>query len=202
MTFYIIKKSPFSKLKLFKGIQESVDREKMLINPSNKDYLRINTDDIIFNIKIQKNFEKQYTWIKKDVFEYYKNQLFWSHKIKNIKRIGIIFHHKLDKHTDLHDSISLLTDKKVKEIENIGITFSKKLQTIDGIIKKDVNDYRNTIYNLQEVKEGLLVDFDFQHYFDPEVEDLRDCATDKFFVDALSYLQNNFHSWLSKYGGK
>ena len=196
------KKSPFAQISLFKTIQESAEREKILINPSKKDYLRVNTDDIIFNIKLENNFEKQYAWIKNDVLNYFKNQLFWSHKIKNITRIGIIFHHKLNKHTDLHESISLLTDNKIQDIENIGVTFSKKLQAIDGYLKKGVDDYKNTIYNLQEVREGLLADFDFQHYFAPEVEDLRDCNTDKFFLDARKYLEDNFYSWLSKYGSK
>jgi hypothetical protein len=88
------KKSPFV-LNLFDGIQENSTREKVLFKKATNEYLRINTDDLILGIRVSGDFEKKYDWLKNKVIPYFGDELFGNFKIKNIMRLGIIFHHEL-----------------------------------------------------------------------------------------------------------
>jgi hypothetical protein len=190
--------SPFG-IELFTHVQESSVREKILYNPKTTEYLRLNTDDIILGIQVEQNFKQKYEWIRTKILDYYKDTIFKKYEIKNIVRIGIIFHHKIKKIKELDKYISQITHEKVTDVENINIGFSKKLITREALYRKGVNDYKNTIYQIDSTEEALFVRLDYQYYYKPLIEDLRDCFTDKIVTDAKDFLENQFYSWLSYY---
>ena len=192
------KRSPFD-TNFFPKVQENSVREKTLFNEDTSEYLRINTDDLIIGIKIDNDFQKKYDWLKKRVLPYFSNILFLENEIKNIRRFGIIFSHKISKNNKLSDAVSLLTDNTLYNVDNINISFSKKSITDDGLIKQGVNDYKNTIYNFSEMKDEIRADLDYQYYYEPPVEDLRECFVDKIFDDAKSFLERMYYKWLIKY---
>ena len=191
------KDSPFN-TKFFPAIQEN-SHEKTLYNPETTEYLRINTDDIILAVRVEQNFEKRFGWLKEDVFSFYEDQLFSAHSIKNIKRIGIIFTHKVEPQKTINEAISLFTKNTIKNPENFSLSFSQKEVSLNAISKKGVNDYKNVIYNFTEVEGSMLSEMDFQHYFNPSVEDLRDCYGKNIFDEAKSFLVKNYYSWLEKH---
>lgn len=191
-------KTPFG-TDFFPQVQENSNREKTLFNPKTSEYLRINTDDLILGIEVNDNFEKKFDWIKNDVLDYFKDVLFHTYGIKNIQRIGVIFSHKIAKNKKLYEAIALLTENAVPNPDNISISFSKKAPATEALFRKGVDDYKNRIYNLQELKETIHADLDYQYYYKPVIEDLRECFTDKVFDDAKSFLENNFYNWLNKY---
>ncbi len=191
--------SPFTE-KLFTAVQETANRERTLFNNVTNEYLRINTDDLILGIKVTENFPKKFGWIKKDVLGYFQEILFKRYKIKNIQRTGIIFHHKIERKKSLEHIVSTLSTGEItKEVDNISISFGKKLPAKEALYRKNVEDYKNTIYNLLEFKKHLYADFDFQYYYNPELPDLRMGFTEKICDDALDYLKNHFHPWVSTY---
>ena len=193
-------KTPFG-TKVFSQVQEDPSGEKILIHPKTKEYLRINTDDVILGISTEKNFEEKFSWLKNDVLGYFKDELFRLYKINNIKRIGIIFHHKIQKNGKLKKAVSLITDEGLKDADNINISFSEKLSAIEAF-RSGVNDYRNTIYNFEEAEEGIHTSLDYQYYYVPAVEDLRECFSEKVVDNAKTFLEKNYYSWLSKYDNK
>lgn len=191
--------TPFG-TKIFTQVQENTRREKILYNEESNEYLRVNTDDIILGIKVE-DFDKSYKWINDKVISYFKNSLFSKHKINNILRIGVIFHHKLDNNGRFKEIISQITTNKVKDLRNIDLSFSKKLPALVGL-KKGVNDYKNTIYQFMETKKYLFANLDYQHYYEPAVEDLRDCEPEEKLISARDYLVDDFYKWLSSYGSE
>jgi len=195
------KNSPFSVKDMFPRIQES-PREKILYNPKTTDYLRFNTDDIILGFSIKDNFEKTYKWLVGSVIKYYKDNLFKTYGIKNFRRVGIIFHHKIPHAHEFPSKIvKEITDNKISNAEDIFISFSKKLQSTEARYRKGVNDYKNTIYNIGNTEDALLADLDYQFYYEPGIEDLRNAFVERICADAESFLEN-FYSWLSKYETK
>ncbi|MDD3919444.1 MAG: hypothetical protein PHX52_02565 [Candidatus Pacebacteria bacterium] len=190
-------KTPFGP-KFFPEVQENSDREKTLFNSKTSEYLRINTDDLILGIKIDNNFDDKFEWIKNDVLEYFKEILFKEYKIKNIVRIGIIFYHKIVKNNKMNETILSITEGKIEDADNISLSFSKKLPAKEALYRKGVDDYKNTIYNLQEKKEYINSSLDYQYYYKPAIEDLRDCFVDNVFDDAKGFLINNYYSWIIK----
>ena len=195
------KDTPFG-VKFFPKVQENSNREKTLFNNETSDYLRINTDDLIIGISIKNDFEQKFNWLKESVLPYLKDTLFLKYQIKNIRRLGIIFSHKIPRNKKMHETIALLTNNTLDEINNISVSFAKKLPATEAQYRKDVNDYKNTIYNFDEIKEALYAGLDYQYYYDPFEEDLRQCFTEKILDDAKSFLENNYYKWLSQYENK
>jgi hypothetical protein len=190
--------SPFGK-EFFPKIQELPSREKTLYNPSTTNYLRINSDDIILGISINQDFESKYDWIKTSILKYYKEVLFKNYQIINIHRIGIIFTYKIPKSKVPTSSIALLTNNSIKDAENINISFSRKIASSTALIRKNVQDYMNTIYTYEELVESMVASLDYQYYYDPIIEDLRDCAPEKVLCDAGEFLKSNYYPLLEKH---
>ena len=191
-------KTPFG-TKFFPKVQENSSREKTLFNPNTSEYLRINTDDLILGIGVENDFEKKFNWIKEDVLPYFQNELFKSYEIKNIRRLGIIFSHKIGKNKKLTEAVASFTENEVSDADNISVSFSKKASATEALFRKGVNDYKNRIYNFQELKEAVYADLDYQYYYEPAVEDLRECFADKILDEAKNFLGNTFYKWLNKY---
>lgn len=186
----------------FPKVQENSSREKTLFNPKTSEYLRINTDDFILGIEVSNDFNKKFSWLKDDVLPYFQDKLFKAYEIKNIRRLGIIFSHKIGKNKKLTEAIASFTENEVSEADNIGVSFSKKAPATESLFRKGVNDYKNRIYNFQELKEAVYADLDYQYYYKPAIEDLRECFTDKILDEAKNFLENNFYKWLNKYEDK
>jgi len=191
-------KTPFG-TKFFPKVQENSSREKTLFNPNTSEYLRINTDDLILGIGVENDFEKKFNWIKDDVLPYFQNELFKSYEIKNIRRLGIIFSHKIGKNKKLTEAVASFTENEVSDADNISVSFSKKAPATEALFRKGVNDYKNRIYNFQELKEAVYADLDYQYYYEPAIEDLRECFADKILDEAKIFLKNTFYKWLNKY---
>lgn len=191
--------SPFGK-EFFPKVQETSSREKTLFNPDADEYLRLNTDDLILGLSINNNFEKKFNWLVNDVMKYLQNILFHKFKINNIKRLGIIYAHKIDKDKRLNDLVSTLTNGSITGSEKVSISFSRKSITNEGLIRKNVSDYQNSIYNFVEMESATLAQLDYQYYYEPMIEDLRDCFVEKILNESNSFMQNNYYSWLSTYG--
>jgi hypothetical protein len=191
------KQSPFSS-KTFPQIQTS-KLEKVIFNDQTGDYLRINTDDLILAFNVDHNFENKFEWLKLNVAKYFQEQLFRKFNIQNIRRIGIVFAHELPKSNKLRDSIPALTNNLVDIPNETSLSFSKKTPVSEALMKKNVNDYKNSIYILQETDDSFKANFDFQHYYEPIIEDLRDCRLDEVFDSAKNGLEMSFHPWLKNY---
>lgn len=191
-------KSPFG-TKFFPKVQENSSREKTLFNPQSSEYLRINTDDVILGIAVDNDFNKKFNWLKNNVLPYFQNELFRTYEIKNIRRLGIIFSHKISKNKKLTEAVLSFTENEITDADNINVSFSKKASATEALFRKGVNDYKNRIYNFQELKEAVYADLDYQYYYEPAIEDLRECFIDKILDEAKSFLENNFYKWLNKY---
>jgi hypothetical protein len=98
----------------------------------------------------------------------------------------------------MNETILSITEGKIEDADNISISFSKKLPAKEALYRKGVDDYKNTIYNLQEKKEYINSSLDYQYYYKPAIEDLRDCFVDNVFDDAKDFLINNYYSWIIK----
>lgn len=191
-------KTPFG-TDFFPNVQENSNREKTLFNRKSSEYLRINTDDLILAIEINNDFDKKFKWLKEEVIPYFANDLFKNYKIQNIKRFGIIFSHKIQKNKKLTNAVASFTNSEVIDADNISVSFSKKAATTEALFRKGVNDYKNRIYNFQEFNEAIQADLDYQYYYEPTIEDLRECFVDKILDDANNFLENNFYNWLNEY---
>lgn len=195
-------KSPFSS-KYFLEVREGSGdsgREKILTNKK-KEYLRINTDDVILKIKVDGNFDERFNWLRNKVFPYFENELFEAYGIKNICRIGIVFSHEIPNWQKLKKMFAPFVEDKAFEADDVNFSFSKRIPIKEALIKNNYNDYNNKIYSFRESKDICYIDLDCQHYYDPVVEALGDCKPGVVFDYAKDSLEKDFYEWLNKYEG-
>jgi len=195
------KETPFG-IKTFPNIRENSFREKTLYDPEKSNYLRINTDDLILGIEIEEdsNFEKKFSWLKEDVLKYFYS-LFNKYEIKNIHRIGIVFSHQIGKNKKLNNLVNSLTGNVISEVENINLSFSKKLPLGESLIGQ-TKDYKNTIYNFNEKEGSIFISLDYQRYYEPIIQDIRDVKAQKFLEEAEKFLFQTFYKSLLIYEQK
>jgi len=193
-------KSPFESR--FEQLEESNLREKRLLTSKllsngKPEYLLINTENIILSIDTEGKFMSTYSWLKGDVFSFF-SYLFLKYKIKNINRIGIVFSHSMEL-KNISNIIEVLTKNEVLDINNLKINFSKKYVAEQSLYRKDLSDYKNAIFSFEQKESIYIASLDFQYFFDPVIEDIRDCFSDRIFTDAHSFLSEKFYKWVEQY---
>ena len=97
------------------------------------------------------------------------------------------------------DLVSSLTNESITSADKINISFSRKRAATEALIRKNVSDYQNTIYNFSETDNALQAQLDYQYYYEPLIEDFRECFTKKILTDSKEFLENNYYSWLASY---
>ncbi len=182
----------------FEEVGNSPD-ERILKNDTTREYLRINTDDFIFAVKVNDNFDETFNRIKSTILPFVENEIFKDFKINNINRIGIVFHKSVKDKGLMHELVSGLTNKNITKGENISFTFSKKIPTMEGAGLSKVGNYKNVIVNISQLPDRLLAELDFQYYFVPVIQDIRECKAKNILDDGKDYLESKFDTWIKKY---
>lgn len=194
-------KTPFGP-DYFPQTTESANGDRLLFkkdSDNNLDnFLRINTDDLIFSTKVE-NFDSSFDTMLSRYLPFLIDNVFCKYNIKKIRRVGIIFSHELPTTTKLDQIVKDFSKNKVTNPNSVRLNFTEKLAVTESQYKKGVDDFKNTIYSIAKTDDALFADLDYQHHFSPDIEDIRDAGVDKIAKEAKSFLVNNFHSWLKDY---
>lgn len=189
--------SPFNP-KIFPKINETPHREKILFNGKTKNSLNILMEDIILTWHVD-DFENDFMYLRDKVIPYFTNVFFQKYKIINIRRIGIIFGHKLESLSKLDKVVEEFSEKNIEKPNSVQLNFSKKIPVVEASYKKGVEDYINVIFTVTKDGDDIFADLDYQLYFEPALGDIRDGNAVEFLKNANSFLINDFHSWIGKY---
>ena len=189
--------SPFSN-KYFPLIDEKVSNSVVLHNENNE-YFQINTDDFILSLNIEDDLKKSILHIADDILPFIKKRIFNVTKIDDISRVGIVFSLEFFSEDKINKLISYFTEKNIESVNNFEMRFTKKLLVNESLIKKGVNDYINVVYTLIKKKDKMLVNFDYQRYFKPELKDINDFDISKFVNLAVENLEDTYNNWLKNY---
>jgi hypothetical protein len=185
--------SPFN-AEFFPSVRSN-DLEKTLINDKTKDYLRIDTENIIFKKSVDKDFDKQFVWVRDVVFPFFEN-IFKNNNINNILRIGMVVELLLDKNSKILELAKNL-DSKFDGINTTRLSFSKKYPTDFGLTSEEKKDFKNAIYSFESRDAELAAVFDYQYFFEPSMDELQDCdiknMSDKFKL----FLEGDYYNTIS-----
>lgn len=193
------KKSYFNPQK-FSFVQNHVN-SKVLVNQETNDKLTINNSNIVLDISFSETFKKEdaneiIAKFNEDIID----GVMRKYKITEINRIGIVKRYLFDINELANSFIDKTIGKTLDGVNDINLRFSKKFPTPEGLIKQDVYDYSNAIFNIikQSDAKELFMSIDYQKYFDPF---LTNCDQMKFMDFARSvdgFNANNYLSWLNK----
>jgi hypothetical protein len=82
----------------------------------------------------------------------------------------------------------------LKGANSLSCSFTKKSSIGISNFKSGVNDYQNTIYKFEVIKNILFADVDYQVYFNPSPTNLHNCESNKIIDAAFKYLNSEYYS--------
>lgn len=193
-------RNSFFNPQFFPYVQNNVN-EKILTNDKTGDNLKINNSNIILEVNFSEAQEKENL---NKIYENFEKQiisgLLKENKITQINRIGHINRYIFDLEKLAKSFLDKTIGKTFEGINDINLRFSRKYPIEEALIKKDINDYHNAIYNIikRSDREELFISIDYQRYYEPFLESSSSIEFEKFLEKDASYNQTTFLTWLNK----
>ncbi|MDD5596905.1 MAG: hypothetical protein PHV82_03105 [Victivallaceae bacterium] len=191
----------FFNTEIFPHVRNSVGK-KILINHKTSDTLTIDNsnfiletnfyDDMGFNTndynKIVNNFQKQ---IVKDVMNKFG--------IIQIVRIGLIKRYLFPIEALAKTFVDKTIGCTLDGVNDINLQFSKKMPLPEALVKKDVFDYCNAIFNIIKLsgQDNIFMSVDYQWFYSPFLEKANDIDFAPFIENAEKFNKNNYLNWLN-----
>lgn len=186
---------------VFPLAQGNIDN-KTLINETTGDKLIINNSNIILDVNLISKYKKEdYNILLNNYKKEIINGVFEKFKLKEINRIGVVKKYLFKEEDIASNFINKTIGNTLKGIDDINLRFSKRLPVSESIIKKDVNDYYNAIFNIFKLtgKKELFMAIDYQRYYDPFLNDVTEIDYDNFINQVELFNNQTFLPWLNKY---
>lgn len=194
------KTTPFG-TDFFPQYQELSTQERSLVNYEKGYYLRINSSDIIFQYSLHGSIDKQneeINWFRNDAVDFIIDKIVYANRIKNIKRFGFMISHNINVENLGGNVLNQLTSGEVNNADQFTLRFGNKDIIAEGLVKSGVDDYVNRITTIKQIEEKeFSIILDYQYYFLPELNDVKNWSTNNFFDKALSYLDKRFYNMLN-----
>lgn len=193
-------KKAYFNSKIFPLVQNNTNG-KVLFNDSTNDKLTINNSNIILDILFDGSFSKEDC---DDILENFNQQIIEGvmkqYKITEIVRVGIIKRYLFTLEDLAKSFINKTIGETLEGINDINLRFSKKIPTSTAMVKREVLDYNNVIFNIikQSDKDELFVSIDYQKYFDPFLTSASELKFMDFVSSVNQYNNKNYLTWLNK----
>jgi len=177
---------------------------KELYNEQTQDYLHIDTSNVILEVNfgngetfgrgdvdgILENFDKQIT---KGVLKEYA--------ITQIARIGYVRRYIFEIASLAESFIAKTIGNSLGGVNDMNLRFSKRLPLAIAVVKKDVLDHDNAIFNIIKKAElnEIFMSLDYQSLFDPFLPHSTMIDFPSFIQRANTFNSHQFATWLRTY---
>jgi len=181
-------------------LTENHINSKVLINEKTGDKLTVNNSNIVLEINFSGNFKKDDLPVIYDKFnEQIVEGVLKTYKITQITRIGIVSRYLFEEKDLSKNFIKKTIGGTIDGINDIDLRFSKKFPVAEGLIKKEIFDYENAIFNVikRADKDELFVSLDFQKFFEPYLESSSGLKFLEFEKRVKQYNDKNFKEWIN-----
>ena len=193
------KSSPFES-RFFQATDILLDnfenKGRILIGKDQKSSVVVDIDNVVINLASD-NFDEAVTKIKSEIIPFFK-KIFKDFKIENTNRVGMVFEFKFPNTEQINEIVNVMTKSTFTKAEYFDLRFSQKDTDQLSSIKKELLDYANSIILISKIKDDIIVKFDYQFYYSPEINSINDVDFDKFIETATSALEKKLFKWFEK----
>ncbi len=193
-------KNAYFNEKVFKFTENHVN-QKVLVDNQTGDKLTINNSNIILEINFSEKFGLQDldTLIRKFDSEIIENIL-KKHKITQFVRVGYIKRYLFDLETLAKSLIKNTIGSTFDGVNDIDLRFSKKFPVSESLVKKEIYDFDNVIFNIikRADREEIFMSLDYQKHFIPHLETTTGIEFQKFADRVNSFSGKTYLDWLNK----
>lgn len=193
------KKSYFNPSKF--PLVQNKGNEKILYNNQTGDKLTINNSNIILDIVFGDNFSKEtYSEILDKFYSEIIDGIMKTYKIREINRLGFIHRYVFQDKDLAKNFIDKTIGKTLEGVNDINLTFSKRFPVSKSLVKKDIYDYRNVIFNIIKKADDdkLILSVDYQKYFDPFLNSSSELKFDSYVKGMKDFNSKSYVNWLNQ----
>jgi len=194
-------KNSFFNPNIFPTVRSNVG-QRVLINEKTNDRLHIDNSNFILETQFGDTLNFKSSDFQ-SILNNFNNQIIKgvmkSFAIKEIVRIGVIKRYlfKIDELAETF--VDKTIGKTLEGINDINLRFSKKLPITAALVKKNVNDYNNVIFNIikRADKDEIFMSVDFQTYYDPFLPSSLDIDFEPFVKQVEQFNSDRYLKWLN-----
>lgn len=180
---------------MFSRIGNEGDYVTTIVGNKPDEYIKITPSDIIMSFTFDNFDENDMKWYY-NALKFIIEKATVEHNINNFSRFGIVYKVEFENENDFQKVVDSYFNTDLISPSELRFSFRKKIK--DSLIKKNMNDYYNVI--IQSKKENdfegnkkTVLFYDFQRYFNPSVEDLRDYNIEKHFKLSKQELEKDIY---------
>jgi succinate dehydrogenase flavin-adding protein (antitoxin of CptAB toxin-antitoxin module) len=182
--------------KLSDALLDNFENKGRILIAENTSSISVDIDGLILNF-VSTDFDKDIKRIKEEIIPFFK-QIFKEFDIENINRIGMVFEFENKDQNAIEKMVSTLTNSRFSKADRFDLVFSQKDQDMRSLVNQKIFDYANNIIRIRKLKDNIVATFDFQFYYDPEVNSIEDIEFDEFIKIAIEHLDKDFWLWYQK----
>lgn len=172
------------------------NKGRILIGKDSKSSIVVDTDNLVFNLASD-NFDDSISKIKTQFIPFFK-KIFKEFKLENINRVGMVFEFKFSDGEKINQFVKTLTQDSFSNTDRFDLRFSQKETDTMSVVKRDLVDYKNNIVVLSKTADGVVLKFDYQFHYSPEIGSINDLDFDKFVEAATERLESKIFKWLKQ----
>ena len=184
---------------VFPTVRSGVGK-KILFNDATNDLLRIDNSNIILEITCGGTFNASDTAVLQRQFNSEViNGIMRIFKIKEIVRLGYVKRYVFKTEQLAKRFVDKTIGQTLDGINDINLSFSKRLPVVGALVKQDVNDYDNAIFNVIKKADAneIFMSIDYQRYYEPFLESASQVGFDDFIGHADGFTNKQYLPWLN-----
>jgi hypothetical protein len=195
------KESYFNK-NIFPLARSSVGSRDLLCEKS-QDNIHIDNSNIIIEIFFNEDSPFNKTELS-NILVNFESQiikgLLKEYSITEIRRIGYIRRYIYDINALANSFVSKTIGHTLGGINDINLSFSKKIPLTDALVKKDVLDYDNSIFNIikRADRDEIYMSIDYQMFYDPFLPSYSMINFQSFLDRSNRFIEGMYLPWLNK----
>jgi len=173
---------------------------RILSNEETNDRIRIDNSNIILEIQLDEKFKVNDL---PEILKHFESDIIKDimkiFAIKEIVRIGYIRRYIFPMKDLAKTFVNKTIGRTLEGVNDINLRFSQKTPIQEALIKEDVNDYNNTIFNIIKKADldEIYMSIDFQTCFDPFLPTSKDIEFKTFIKNAESFNRDKYLPWLN-----
>lgn len=198
-------KNTFFGPEVFPEVETSFEG-KTLLNRNSEDSFKINHANVVLQIDLKEKskFNRNNT---AEILDKFQSQILVGvlnkYKVEDIVRVGYVKKYTF-RSKELAENFVKRTVGNLDTIDDINLRFSKKIPLNNSLVKKDIYDYDNAIFNVikKADSEDISISLDYQSFFKPYLPDSSSIPYKNFLDKANKFNSNQFSVWLNSYDKK
>ncbi len=176
-------------------------QEQRLTNPDTSELLVVSERDLLLSKIVKTRGVDEVSHLSRQFVRHVVEPAKALGQVTDVLRYGMLFHFAECSELLARPLAQHFLAEDCPEARDLGLRFSRRLPTDEAHFRKNVRDYKNLIYSLQQDEKGTSrISLDYQEYFDPPLDsvDWKKKPFENFAAAGVVFIERPFAEWVQK----